>query len=185
LLGLAHHLVEHPHLLQDARITLALFTGEEVNTQGSRAYVRDREWPYPTAAVNLEIMAQDGPYVYWEADGNVFRLTPTDSNLNQHFAKAVAQVTGAEVLPSGPLTSDGASFLLAGIHATTIGTHDRLMGDAGFHRPTDNINRVVMERLPQAVRILTALINSWLVDSKNADGGDCGLNQPNPSFHHR
>ena len=39
--------------------------------------LRDRDWPLPAIALNLEVMAQDGGYVYWEQDGNAFGLMPT------------------------------------------------------------------------------------------------------------
>jgi hypothetical protein len=52
------------------------------------------------------------------------------------------------------VNSDGYSFIRVGIPATTIGTYDRVMVDRGFHQASDNLNRVVMDRLPQAVEIL-------------------------------
>ena len=159
LLGLAEHLFKERDLLSDAKLTLALFTGEEVNMQGSRAYVRSREWPVPTFALNLEIMAQDGEYIYWEEDGNVFRLLPTSKYHNRKFSEAVQQVTGQPARSAGPVTSDGGSFLIAGIPATTVGTLDTHLRETGFHRPTDNLDRVVMERLPEGVEILLELLH--------------------------
>ena len=159
LLGLAEHLFKEQDLLSDVKLTLALFTGEEVNMQGSRAYVRSREWPVPTFALNLEIMAQDGEYIYWEEDGNVFRLLPTSKYHNRKFSEAVQQVTGQPARSAGPVTSDGGSFLIAGIPATTVGTLDTHLRETGFHRPTDNLDRVVMERLPEGVEILLELLH--------------------------
>jgi hypothetical protein len=150
LLGLAEQLSNKESLPANTKITLALFTGEEVNMQGSRAYVKTRDWPLPTAILNLEIMAQDEAYIYWEKDGNVFRALPTAGSLNQIFSVAVKRITGAPAQPAGPVNSDGASFLFAGIPATTVGTL--------FHRPTDNLERVVMERLPEGVEILGAFL---------------------------
>jgi hypothetical protein len=129
--------------------------------QGSRAYVKGRDWPLPSAAVNLEVMAQDGDYVFWEQDGSIFRLVSTDQNINQTVAGAVARVTGRAARPCGPVLSDGGSFLFAGIPGTTIGTLDSRMGETGFHRPTDNLDRLVMERIPEGVEILKSFIQIW------------------------
>ena len=158
LFGLAERLAAGEIPLEGKKITLALFTGEEVNMQGSRAYVAQREWPLPAAAVNLEVMAQDGETVYWEQDGTVFRLLPTAEKANQAFAAALEQVTGEAARPFGPVTSDGGSFLLAGIPATTIGTLDSRLGATGLHSPADNLARVAFERLPQGVEVLEAFL---------------------------
>jgi Zn-dependent M28 family amino/carboxypeptidase len=89
LLGLAERVANGKITLEHTRLTLALFTGEEVNLQGSRAYARGRAFPLPTLAVNLEIMAQNGAYVYWEQDGSVFKLYPTSELANQALRDAV------------------------------------------------------------------------------------------------
>jgi hypothetical protein len=143
---------------KETRVTIALFGGEEVNMQGSRAYARGREWPLPAANLNLEIIAQDGDYVIWERDGNSFHLEPTNGALNQAVCRAVAEITGELTHPSGPVNSDGSSFQEAGIPVAVLGTYDSRLGDSGFHRPTDHIGRVKMERLPETVQILEKLI---------------------------
>jgi hypothetical protein len=130
---------------QQTRVTLAIFAGEEVNMQGSRAYVRQRDYPLPAVALNLEVMAQDGEYVLWEQDGGVFGLSATSAGLNQLVAGAVSGVTGQAPRLAGPVISDGGSFLAVGIPATTLGTYDSRLADTGFHRPTDNLERVVVE----------------------------------------
>ena len=158
LLGLANRLARGEIVLQQTKVVIALFTGEEANMQGSRAYLQTRDWSLPAVAVNLEVMAQDGEYVFWEQDGNVFRLIPTSKTLNQALSAAVTEVTGHPPRPAGPLISDGSSFLFAGIPASTLGTYDTRLKDTGFHRPTDNLSRVVMERLPEGVEIMTALL---------------------------
>jgi hypothetical protein len=154
LLGLAHRIVKGEVDLGKTRLTLALFCGEEVNMQGSRAYVRGREWPLPAQAVNLEVMAQDGDYVYWEQDGFALHLDPTSERVNQRVIQATTAVTGKPPRPAGPVISDGYSFLAAGIPTATIGTYDRRWIDKGFHHPSDNLGRVVMSRLDEGVEIL-------------------------------
>ena len=99
-------------------------------------------------------MAQDGEYVYWETDGNVLKLEPTDARLNQILKDTVEEINGSPPKPAGPVNSDAASFIKAGIPAAVLGTYDREWVDRGFHSPADNLDRVVMERLPEAVEIL-------------------------------
>jgi hypothetical protein len=159
LLGLAERLASDMASLKDKKVTLALFTGEEVNMQGSRAYVNQRDWHLPAVALNLEAMAQDGDTIYFQQDGNVFRLLPTEETINQEIAAAVEQVTGHTVQPFGPVTSDGGSFLLAGIPTTTIATLDTRLGVTGLHSPADNLDRVVIERLLQGVEVLEVFLD--------------------------
>jgi hypothetical protein len=161
LLGLVARLTQGEIALQGTRVILALFGGEEVNMQGSRAYARGRKWSLPSVVVNLEVMAQDGDYVYWEQDGNALCLLPTSQRLNRELCKAVQAVTGSVALPAGPVLSDGGSFLAVGISATTLGTYDSRLKDTGFHRPTDNLGRVVMARLPQGVEILAEFLRRY------------------------
>lgn len=168
LLGLADRLARGDISTQHTRVAIALFTGEEVNMQGSRAYVRGRDWPLPAAVINLEIMAQDGDYVFWEQDGNVFKLMPTSPELNQALAEAVEETTGQPAKPAGPLNSDGGSFIFGGIPTGVLGTYDSQLKDGGFHQPSDNLGRVVMARLPEAVEILEALLHKY-------DQGDIGI----------
>lgn len=161
LLGLARRLQDSAIPLENTRVTLALFAGEEVNMQGSRAYVRSREWPRPAACLNLEVMAQDGEYVFWERDGNSMKLVPASAALNRLVADSVAAVTGKPARAAGPINSDGGSFLLAGLPATTLGTYDTRLVDRGFHSPADNLGRVVMDRLPESVAILAHFITEF------------------------
>jgi hypothetical protein len=171
LLGLADQLNREIHLsktapdfsnpLQTTRLTLAIFAGEEVNMQGSRAYALQRDWPMPAAVLNLEVMGQDGKYVLWELDGTSLRLSPTSARLNELVGKAVKAVTGETPRLAGPVNSDGGSFLLAGIPATTLGTYDRKWADTGFHKPSDNLSRVVIGRLPEGMEILRRFIEGY------------------------
>jgi hypothetical protein len=161
LLSLAQQVVEGHVPLKNTRLTLALFGGEEVNMQGSRAYALGREWKIPSAALNLEIMAQDGEYIFWEQDGMSLRLYPTNNELNQAFSDVVLKVTGTTTLPAGPINSDGYSFIRAGIPVATLGTYDRKLRGRGLHLPSDNLSRVKLPRLIEGVEILTQFICSY------------------------
>jgi Zn-dependent M28 family amino/carboxypeptidase len=160
LLGLAKRVNNGELDLEQTHLTLALFGGEEVNMQGSRAYTQSRDWPLQTIVINLEVMAQNGKYVYWEQDGTSLKLTPTSEKINKNISKSVQAVTGNPAEPAGPVNSDGYSFLRVGIPATTIGTYDTKFIDRGFHGPDDNLARVVMTRLPEAVDILSDFLHN-------------------------
>lgn len=160
LIGLAQRLARGDPQLGRTRVTLALFAGEEVNMQGSRAYARGRDWPRPAAALNLETMAQDGDYVLWQRDGNALGSMPTTPGLNAALAGVVREATGCPARFVDLINSDGFSFLSMGIPASVLGTHHRSLGGGGLHRPSDNMSRVVMSRIPEAVEILARFLET-------------------------
>jgi len=158
LLALSNKIKQEIISLKQTKITLLLFTGEEVNMQGSNAYIRQRKWDLPVIVFNLEIMAQNGNYVFWEKDGTVLKLIPTDQKLNKIFIKAAQEITTSKPVASGLINSDGGAFLARNIPATTIGTYDKLTKDRGFHSAKDNICRVMPTRLPEGVELLSNII---------------------------
>jgi len=161
LLSLSERLSGGDPPLNHTKVTVALFTGEEVNMQGSHAYVRSRHWPLTTAAINLEVMAQDGDYIFWEEDGDVFRRLSTTREVNEALCEAVAAITTSVAHPAGPILSDGSAFLFAGLPTGILGTYDSVLKDKGFHRPTDNLDRVNMKRLSEGVDILTRFLVNY------------------------
>jgi Zn-dependent M28 family amino/carboxypeptidase len=161
LLDMVDRLASREIWLQRTRVTIALFAGEEVGMQGSRAYVQSRDWPLPTIAINLEIMAQDGDYVIWEHESNVLQRIPTTPELNEVISAAVIAVTGKSPQLIELVNSDAFSFLSAGIRTAVLGTYHSQMEGGGLHRPTDNIERVVMARLPEGVQVLTRVLQKY------------------------
>ena len=161
LLDLADRLARGEISLARTRVTIALFGGEEVALQGSRAYVASRDWPLPTVAINLELMAQDGDYVIWEHESNTLRRIPTPPELNQAVAAVVADVTGDSPRFIRSLMSDGFSLLSAGIPTTVLGTYHSQMEGGGLHQPTDNLARVVTPRLREGVEVLALLVEKY------------------------
>ncbi|MCP4168407.1 MAG: Zn-dependent exopeptidase M28, partial [Chloroflexi bacterium] len=160
LLGLAQRLASAKIELARTQVTLAIFAGEEVNMQGSAAYVRQQDFPLPLSALNLELVGQNGPYILWRADGNAFTRIPTSQPLNDDLSAAVLAVTGERVQWQDYLNSDTYSFLSAGIPAATLGSLDNTYGVRELHRPTDNVARVAVERLPECVDILATFIKA-------------------------
>lgn len=176
LLGLAERLANGPWQPEQTRVVLALFGGEEVSMQGSRAYVRERDWPQPAVVLNLELMGQDGDYVLWQRDGNALRRLPTTAWLNTALAQVVAAVTGRPPRAVEQINSDGFSFLAAGVPTAVLGTYHSRMGAGGLHRPSDNRDRVVLRRLPEAVEILLRFMQQYdqgllLEDAASSAGG--------------
>lgn len=168
LLDLAGRLGRGEISLARTRVAIALFGGEEVGMQGSRAYVQGRAWPLPAIALNLELMGQDGEYVIWQREGNGLQQLPTTPELNQAVAGVVAGVTGQPPRFVGPLVSDSFSFLAAGIPTTVLGTYHSRMGGGGLHRPTDTLDRVVLPRLAESVEIVVQLLQKY--DSGRLEG---------------
>ena len=161
LLSLAEKLQREELCVHHTRLTLALFTAEEANMQGSQAYIKSRTWPMPVANLNLEVMAQDGTYVYWEQDGTSLKPWPTDPETNRLLIEAVQSVTGLTPKPAGPVNSDSGSFLRNGLPASILGTYDRNLVDRGFHSPADNLARLVPVRLSEGRQILAEFIRRY------------------------
>jgi hypothetical protein len=161
LLGLAQRIKDGSLALGQTRVTIAWFTGEEADRQGSWAFAGDRQEDLPAAVVNLEVMAQDGEYVLWDEDGTVFKRRPTDPAMNGLLAEAVENITGQAPIRGGPMVSDGAAFIAHGLPTAVLGTYDTFHVDTGFHCPDDCLDRVVFARLPEGVDILTHLIEGY------------------------
>jgi len=147
--------------LRKTGVTLVFFAGEELNMKGSRAYVHDRfqkNPPIPVYNINLEFLCQEGDYVFWKEDGNYLRRLATSPRLNDALGETVLNITGKEMLPlSSGLTgfSDSGSFLLAGIPSTTFSNSGcEELGTGYFHSSLDNRERIVEERIQEAVTIL-------------------------------
>ncbi len=158
LLKLAERIAREGLPREDVRVTIALFTGEEANMQGSRAYVRSRPWPYPTRVVNLELLGQDGAYVLWEQDGDAFHRVQTSREVRAWVAAAVERATGQPPREERLINSDAFSFLRNGLAAATLGTLSTQWGMRGLHRPSDNLERVNLARLPEHEDLLWALL---------------------------
>ncbi|NLA05885.1 MAG: Zn-dependent exopeptidase M28 [Firmicutes bacterium] len=146
--------------LEKTAVTVVLFAAEELNMQGSQAYLRDhpREGALPAYNVNLELVCQEGDYVYWQEDGVFTTRYPTAGMLNEMLDKATLEVTGQNIKPleaDFTTISDSGSFLAAGIPSTTLGNAGSAeLGCSFFHSHLDNMERVVPERIEELVQIL-------------------------------
>ncbi len=140
---------------------IVIFCGEETIVQGSRAYVHDLSFPYPTQAVNLELMGQNGDYVIWNKIGDPFGTFPTDTKLNKQLNTLVQKHTNKQIVfhEAAPGT-DTLPFIQAGIASTSLASLDTELGFGGLHRPVDRIERVAMNRLPEISKILIDFVQT-------------------------
>lgn len=158
LMKLSGELKELP--LEKTAVTVVFFAAEELNMQGSQAYLQDRprEAELPCYNVNLEMVCQAGDYVYWAEDGVFTTRFATSGKLNSLLDQAVSGPTGEDLKPleAGFTTiSDSGSFLTAGIPSTTLGNAGcPEFGCSFFHSSLDNPDRVVAGRIDELVQIL-------------------------------
>lgn len=154
--------------LQQTDVTMALFVGEEIWMQGSRAFVAEHDFSLPTVALNLEGMGQNGRYFVAHKIGlPLFQELSAAETLNAQLSAVITDIAKAPVVAEiEPMMTDTFPFLKKGIAGTTIGTLDRELGLSGLHRPTDNLDRIHEQKLAEAVEIL----QSWLQihDSQNS-----------------
>jgi hypothetical protein len=162
LLAFADRLNSNRLPLQATSVTICLFTGEEVLAQGARAYVRSRDWRLPTVALNLEIMGQNGDYLLADKLASPMRSYPVPPWLNAFVSKTITDLSDRTVHSRAlPVVTDSVPFLLAGVSATTLLSLDREHGAGGMHRPTDNLERVDVKRLDEAVELLVNVTNRY------------------------
>jgi hypothetical protein len=79
---------------------------------------------------------------------------------------AVGAVTGERLVRVLQVSSDGFAFLQHGIPATTLGSFDLEVGGRGLHSAQDALDRVDVERLGEAVDVL-----SYLLTAMDAEAG--------------
>lgn len=160
LLTLAEQIASKQIQLSTSKITLVLFCGEEVIIQGSRAYVLDRSFPYPTYAINLELIGQNGDFLIWKKIGSAFESFDSDEALNVLLKSTTEEISGTPVKFSpGPAGTDSLPFLKAGIPATSLSSLDQIHGLSGLHTPADNLTRISHEKLVETSVILQNLLS--------------------------
>ncbi len=162
LLNIADWLANQRISLKETAVTIVLFSGEEVAAQGSTAYVSDRKLSLPTIALNLELCGQNGPYIAWEKYGGssapIYQATPA---MTEAVAAAVSRFDKEFTIIEGPVGTDTVPFLAAGIAAISLGTMDRKLGVEGLHRPTDNLERVVVSCMPETTEIVAHILAQY------------------------
>lgn len=150
--------------LINTEVKIVFFAAEEINLQGSQAYIKDKKYSeqLPVYNINLEMIAQEGAYVYWPDDGLFTHRYFTSEALNDLLGQAVYDIIGQEIIAKPPTftnISDAGMFLHAGIEATTLGNAGP-KGEEGrfFHTAKDNLERVIPHRLTESVLILKQVL---------------------------
>ncbi|MEK6221216.1 MAG: hypothetical protein N2D54_03115, partial [Chloroflexota bacterium] len=127
-----------------------------------RGYVRGRNFPLPTYALNMDIVGQDSDYMSWTRFGGLVNNFPVAAGVNEQIKEIVLKHTEADmIIKDSVVLTDSEPFLSAGIRGTTLASLDKKMGMGGFHRPTDNMSRVKMERLPELTNILVGFLGRY------------------------
>lgn len=171
LLDLARRLNAADLQLRATSVTLLFTVGEEAQMQGALAYVRGtcqpgirRDVPL-VAAVNLEVVGQNGGYLLWEQDGTAMAHRQTNADLNHSLVRVIEEVAGETPLRGALINSDAFAFLRQGVAATTLGSYDAVLGGRGYHSVLDSPDRVDPERLQETVLVL----DRFLRDLDTAD----------------
>jgi len=154
--------------LGNSRVTIVFTSGEEVNLQGADQYVKERfykgEKPVlPVSLVNLELVGQNGPMIYWRKDGEFLKFYDADSSLINRVGKAWKTESGMGLEPDQNLITDDAQrFMTAGIPAVTIGNSGYPgLGLTSFHSTADNLGRVNLDNLKLMIRVLERYIEGY------------------------
>jgi acetylornithine deacetylase/succinyl-diaminopimelate desuccinylase-like protein len=168
LMVLAKNIHDGKVSLGNSNVTIIFTAGEEVTMQGAHRYVKERfgdgKTPaIPTTLVNLELVAQNGPMVYWKKDGIFVKYFDADPELVERLGAAWTRVSGTSIEPRESIADDAQRFMSAGIPAVTIGNAGTPgLGEGGFHSPKDNIDRVNIDNLALMIQALGLYIEGYL-----------------------
>ncbi|MGD0856082.1 MAG: M20/M25/M40 family metallo-hydrolase, partial [Dehalococcoidia bacterium] len=154
--------------LGNSRVTILLTSGEETNLQGADAYVKALFYKgarpdLPISLVNLELVGQNGPMIYWKKDGEFLIFYNADAGLITRVGEAWKAESGKDLEPGQMYTTDDAQrFMAADIPAVTISNSGEPgLGVTGFHSTADNPARVNVDNLKLMVRVLERYIESY------------------------
>jgi hypothetical protein len=168
LLAMAKDIKEGKVDIGKSNITILFTSGEEVGLQGARWYAQERFGgklatpKLPTSLVNLEVVAQNGNMVYWKRVGKLFRFLYPDPNLIKRLNEVCKGISGKPMDVIDKISDDSFEFGDVGIPFITVG-HSGLpgLGMGGFHRKTDNMERVNVKNLKLMIRTLEKFISSY------------------------
>lgn len=153
--------------LSGTDVRIILFTGEEVNCQGSAAYVAghpelaDRARKGTVRVINLECLGGEGELSYSRAGGTFLRRYAASAELVGMIDQALAE-HGSPPLKPAPFSYDDArSFMAAGVPAVTVCQVRPDHGDS-YHNAGDDLSKVVpgeMERVLAVLKTTLQLID--------------------------
>lgn len=165
LTGLA---AELPKLgLEDIDVRVVLFSGEEVNCQGSAAYVAahpelrpGNPGARPVYLINLECLAGGGSVAYHDSSGTFLRQYQSSEELVELFNRALATTESDQLALTrlGFQYNDSGPFLRAGIPSITI-TQAKPGQLDSYHNAGDNLGMVEPGEMERILRILVATLS--------------------------
>lgn len=164
LMGLAQELKRGTVSNNALNVEIVFTTGEEINLQGAKYYVKDlltRKKTQELSVINLELVGQPGNMVYWQKAGVMLKYYGADSNLIQRLAKAYFAVTKKNIGTLPKLTDDSIMFMREGIPAITVGFTNETYGVSGLHSPKDNLQRVDMNNIHIMTHTLRNVIENY------------------------
>jgi len=166
LLALARDINQGKVNIGKSNITLLISSGEEVGLQGARFYAQQRfaekKPELPTMLVNLELVAQNGNMVYWEKVVKLFSSYKADPDLISRINTVWKEISGNPMDSIDRLSDDSYEFGVVGIPFITVGHSGKPgLGMGGFHRQTDNFERLNPKNLKLMIRTLERFIESY------------------------
>ncbi|MBI4515927.1 MAG: M28 family peptidase [Deltaproteobacteria bacterium] len=128
LVKLAESLAAGEPQLARTEVMIVLFAGEEVNLQGSAAFVRERLPllpPRPLYVINGELWGGGRVLSYFTADRSPLRRYEAATALVRVLDRAARRGNhGGGIEPDvQPVTTDARSFMAAGIPSVTLASH--------------------------------------------------------------
>ena len=164
LMGLAHEIKRGAVHNNALNVEIVFTTGEEINLQGAKYYVKDlltRKKKQELSLINLELVGEPGNMVYWQKAGVMLKFYGADSNLIQRLATAYIAVAKKKIGTLPKLTDDSIMFMREGIPGITVGFANKEHDVSGLHSPKDNLQRVDMNNIYIMVKTLGNVINNY------------------------
>ncbi|MGQ9842431.1 MAG: M20/M25/M40 family metallo-hydrolase [Spirochaetota bacterium] len=164
LMGLAHDINRGKVNNNTLNIEIVFTTGEEINLQGAKYYVKDlltRKKKQELSLINLELVGEPGNMIYWQKAGVMLQFYAADSNMVQRITNAYFCVTKKNIGTLSKLTDDSIMFMREGIPASTIGFTNEEYGVSGLHSTKDNLQRVSMDNIYTTIKTLSTVISQY------------------------
>jgi len=164
LMGLAYDIRRGAVHNNKLNVEIVFTTGEEINLQGTKYYVKDlltRKKKQELSLINLELVGEPGNMVYWQKAGVMLKFYGADSNLIQRLSKAYFSVTKKNIGTLPKITDDSIMFMREGIPAITVGFANQEYDVSGLHSPKDNLQRVNMNNIHTTIKTLSTVISRY------------------------
>ncbi|MCR4425955.1 MAG: M28 family metallopeptidase [Firmicutes bacterium] len=185
LMALAEDIATGVVPLEQTRVKMIFFGGEEVNMQGSTAYARlvEREQQHSRLSpavspavpdilsncvvINCELIGGEGVYCYWENSGTFLSRHQASAQAVAVYQAALASLGIEPALPAGAIFDDSGPLLAVGLRAVTVGHMNPHTRDS-YHNAGDSLDKVVPAKLEETRLVFREIVSK--VDQ--GEGGD-------------